>query len=162
MATVIRCDALTAELYASIRAAVGFDCYDIDDVRIALEGGLYSAVAYVDGQVAGIGRVVGDGRIAFFLKDLVVLPQYQGMGVGSKILDALVERIRRHCCEHAYVGLMSTPGKEPFYESHGFLRRPAEGFGSGMVRFVDPAGADETPCVQGENRLPSIVDDDIQ
>ena len=101
-------------------------------------GGLYSVVAYVDGQVAGIGRVVGDGRIAFFIKDLVVLPQYQGNGVGTAVLRALITRIREHCCNHAYIGLMATPGKESFYEEHGFLRRPAPGYGSGLVQFVDP------------------------
>lgn len=95
-------------------------------------------VAYVDGQVAGIGRVVGDGRIAFFIKDLVVLPQYQGDGVGTAVLRALITRIREHCCNHAYIGLMATPGKESFYEEHGFLRRPAPGYGSGLVQFVDP------------------------
>lgn len=138
MCITIKQDALTAELYVSVRDAVGFRCYDVEDVRIALAGGLYSVVAYVDGQVAGIGRVVGDGRIAFFIKDLVVLPKYQGAGVGSAILEALIARIQANCCAHAYVGLMSTPGKEPFYEAHGFLRRPTQDFGAGLVRFVDP------------------------
>ncbi len=78
MCISIQQDALTAELYVSVRDAVGFYHYDREDARMALDGGLYSVVAYVDGQVAGIGRVVGDGRIAFFIKDLVVLPQYQG------------------------------------------------------------------------------------
>ena len=95
MCISIQQDALTAELYVSVRDAVGFYHYDREDARMALDGGLYSVVAYVDGQVAGIGRVVGDGRIAFFIKDLVVLPQYQG-------------------------------------------GRPAPGYGSGLVQFVDP------------------------
>lgn len=138
MCISIQHDALTAELYVSIRDAVGFYHYDIEDARMALAGGLYSVVAYVDGQAAGIGRVVGDGRIAFFIKDLVVLPQYQGAGVGTAVLNALIARIREHCCAHAYVGLMATPGKETFYEEHGFLRRPAPGYGSGLVQFVDP------------------------
>ena len=55
------------------------------------------------------------------------------------MLDALIDRIREQCCDHAYVGLMSTPGKEQFYEGLGFIRRPTGGFGSGMVRFVDHA-----------------------
>lgn len=94
MCISIQQDALTAELYVSVRDAVGFYHYDREDARMALDGGLYSVVAYVDGQVAGIGRVVGDGRIAFFIKDLVVLPQYQGDGVGTAVLRALITRIR--------------------------------------------------------------------
>ena len=128
MCISIQQDALTAELYVSVRDAVGFYHYDREDARMALD----------DGQVAGIGRVVGDGRIAFFIKDLVVLPQYQGDGVGTAVLRALITRIREHCCNHAYIGLMATPGKESFYEEHGFLRRPAPGYGSGLVQFVDP------------------------
>lgn len=108
MCISIQQDALTAELYVSVRDAVGFYHYDREDARMALDGGLYSVVAYVDGQVAGIGRVVGDGRIAFFIKDLVVLPQYQGDGVGTAVLRALITRIREHCCNHAYIGLMAT------------------------------------------------------
>ena len=62
MCISIQQDALTAELYVSVRDAVGFYHYDREDARMALDGGLYSVVAYVDGQVAGIGRVVGDGQ----------------------------------------------------------------------------------------------------
>jgi len=58
MCISIQQDALTAELYVSVRDAVGFYHYDREDARMALDGGLYSVVAYVDGQVAGIGRAM--------------------------------------------------------------------------------------------------------
>ena len=135
----VRYDALTVDIYESIRATADFHRYEREDVQAALDGGLCSVVAYVDGVPAGIGRLVGDGRIAFFIKDLVVLPEYRHLGIGSMILDALIMHVRSRCCEHAYVGLMSTPGKERFYESKGFIRRPTPELGSGMVRFVDPA-----------------------
>ena len=51
MCISIQQDALTAELYVSVRDAVGFYHYDREDARMALDGGLYSVVAYVDGQV---------------------------------------------------------------------------------------------------------------
>ena len=135
----VRYDALTVDIYESVRATADFHQYDCKDVQTALDGGLCSVVAYVDGVPAGIGRLVGDGRIAFFIKDLVVMPEYRHLGIGSMILDALITHVRSRCCEHAYVGLMSTPGKEQFYESKGFTRRPTPELGSGMVRFVDPA-----------------------
>lgn len=137
MKVSIRYDALTPELYDRVRSSADFHRYDSNDVEAALHGGYCSVVAYADGDPAGIGRVVADGRIAFFIKDLVVLPQYRHQGVGSAILNALIGRIRQACCNHAYVGLMATPDMEGFYELHGFTRRPSEGLGSGMVRFVD-------------------------
>lgn len=143
MQVSLRRDALTPELYEYVRAAAGFHHYDHDDVQAAIDGGLYSIVAYVNSVPAGIGRLVGDGRICFFVKDLVVLPEYRHLGIGSMILDSLMAYVRSHCCEHAYVGLMSTPGKEHFYENQGFIRRPTNELGSGMVKFVDPKP--ETP-----------------
>lgn len=134
----LRCNVLTADLYERIRASADFHHYNRGDIQAALDGGLYSVVAYVDDTPAGIGRLVGDGRICFFVKDLVVMPEYRRLGIGSMILDALMTYVRSHCCEHAYVGLMSTPGKERFYESQGFIRRPTDDLGSGMVMFVNP------------------------
>ena len=139
MEVVIRHDALTPELYERVRSTADFHPYPIDDVKAALDGGYCSVAADVDGEPAGIGRVVADGRIAFFIKDLVVLPPYRHQGVGSAILQALLDRIGQEACEHAYVGLMATPGKEGFYEGHGFTRRPGPGLGSGMVLFLDGA-----------------------
>ena len=146
MQVSVRYDALTVEIYESVRASADFHRYDRKDVQAALDGGLCSVVAYVDEVPAGIGRLVGDGRIAFFIKDLVVMPEYRHLGIGSMILDALIAHVRSRCCEHAYVGLMSTPGREQFYESKGFIRRPTPDLGSGMVCFVDPA-----PRVPGES-----------
>lgn len=134
----VRGNALTAEIYEVVRATADFPYYDRADVDVALRGGLYSAVAYVDGHVAGIGRVVGDGRIAFFIKDLVVMPQFQKTGIGAMLLEHLLRYVREHCCRHAYVGLMSTSGAEGFYRKHGFIQRPDGALGSGMVLFVDP------------------------
>ena len=42
MCISIQQDALTAELYVSVRDAVGFYHYDREDARMALDGGLYS------------------------------------------------------------------------------------------------------------------------
>ncbi|MCT6838392.1 MAG: GNAT family N-acetyltransferase [Bifidobacteriales bacterium] len=139
MEVVIRYDALTPELYERVRSTAGFHPYSSVDVRAALSGGYCSVVAEADGEPAGIGRVVADGRIAFFIKDLVVLPHYRHQGVGSAVLQALLDRISQDACEHAYVGLMATPGKEGFNEEYGFIRRPGPDLGSGMVRFLDGA-----------------------
>ncbi|MBW3083092.1 GNAT family N-acetyltransferase [Bifidobacterium phasiani] len=146
----VRRNALTAEIYEGIRETAGFHRYRREDVQAALDGGLFSVVVTVDDVPAGIGRLVGDGRIAFFVKDLVVAPEYRHLGIGSMVLDELIGYVRAHCCEHAYVGLMSTPGKEGFYERHGFTRRPTADLGSGMVRFVDPAPAGVPAAASGE------------
>lgn len=130
-------DALTPELYIELRRKVEFEDYSIEDVAQALEKTLFSVVIYDDDKPVGIGRIVGDDRIVFFIKDVVVDPGYQNKSIGSAIMKALMEYIEGKACKNAYVGLMSTPNKEGFYKKFGFIERPTEQFGHGMVKFVN-------------------------
>jgi GNAT superfamily N-acetyltransferase len=104
-------------------------------VEAALEGSLFSAVAYCGDKPVGIVRIVGDGRIAFFIKDLVVMPGYQGRGIGRLLMESVFEYLNTAAADRAYIGLMSTVGKEAFYEKLGFVRRPNTEYGSGMFMF---------------------------
>lgn len=138
--TVIK-NALTPEDYCLLREKVHFQPYPPEDVRKALEGSLFT-LSVLDGrETVGIARVVGDGRVAFFIKDVVVDPGRQGAGIGRILMDAVLGYIRQAACSRAYVGLMAAPGTEGFYEKFGFIRRPAPGLGHGMVWFTP----DNTP-----------------
>jgi GNAT superfamily N-acetyltransferase len=128
-------NALTAELYRKIRGTAHFVEYQDSDVEAALGGSLFSAVAYSGHKPVGIVRVVGDGRVAFFIKDLVVIPGYQGRGIGRLLMESVFEYLNTAAADRAYIGLMSTPGKEAFYEKLGFVRRPNAEHGSGMLMF---------------------------
>ena len=133
----IECNALTPEIYRSVRATASMKSFKEQDVKKALENTLFSVVITENGNPVGIGRVIGDGSVAFFLKDVVVIPQKQGMGIGRLIMDALMGYIRREGADNAYVGLMATKGKEGFYEQFGFHVRPCGDEGSGMTLYMD-------------------------
>lgn len=49
-------------------------------MEAALEKTLYTVEARREGQTVGIARVVGDGRIVFFIKDVAVDPACGGRG----------------------------------------------------------------------------------
>ena len=128
---------LTAQIYTQVREQVGFPSYDMEDAELAVRSSTYSVVV-MDGIIPiGIGRVISDGRIVFFLKDIVVIPAYQKQGVGKLVLTTIMNYISRIACKNAYVGLMSTPGKESFYEQFGFVVRPSETTGSGMNQYIN-------------------------
>jgi GNAT superfamily N-acetyltransferase len=129
-------NALTAEIYGFLRKKVHFQEYPVSDVAAALKNTLFSIVVYDGRRPVGIARVVGDGRIVFFIKDVVVDPEYQNKQIGQKLMKALLQYIDEKACPNAYVGLMCTPGTEGFYDKFGFIRRPCEGMGHGMVKFV--------------------------
>lgn len=80
-----------------------------------------------------MGRVVGDGIICFYIQDVVVLPQYRKQGIGHEIVDNLLSWIKKRAQDNSVIALMSSKGTEPFYEKLGFIRRPNNDLGSGMI-----------------------------
>ncbi|WP_090094266.1 GNAT family N-acetyltransferase [Clostridium uliginosum] len=130
-------NALTAQIYILLRKKVDFKEYQEEDVNVALENSLYTVVIYDNNRPIGISRIVGDDRIVFFIKDVVVDPQYQKMGIGDLLMENMKTYIEKKACDGAYIGLMSTPNCVPFYKKHEFIERPSTGFGPGMIKFFD-------------------------
>lgn len=127
---------VTATIFTELRKTGPFVQYEEEDINVALKNTLYSVVVYdTFNQPVGMGRIIGDNRIAFFIKDVVVVPEMQGKGIGTLIMRSLFDYISKHACKNAYIGLMSTPGKEGFYEKFGFIRRPNDQYGAGMVLY---------------------------
>lgn len=48
--------------------------------------------AYDSDRLVGIIRAVGDGQTIVFVQDIIVLPEYQRKGIGTKLLKAVVEK----------------------------------------------------------------------
>ena len=86
-----------------------------------------------------MGRVVGDGAIFFYLQDIAVLPEHQGAGVGSQIVERLLADIARRAPPQAFVGLFASAGRAPFYERYGFQAHSAL---TGMFQ-VTPLGSQQ-------------------
>ncbi len=128
---------LTPEIYEMLRKKVALQHYDQEDVVQALKHTLFSIVIKEDCVPVGIGRVIGDGRIAFFIKDVVVEPSKQHCGIGRMVMEELMCYIKENGCPNAYVGLMALTGKEGFYEKFGFHIRPYKEQGSGMTQLVN-------------------------
>ena len=93
---------------------------NFDVAAKAIENSLYTVVAVYDEQVVGMGRIVGDGAIFFYIQDIAVSPKYQKQGIGASILDALVGYLKQHAPEKAFVGLFAAEDSVPFYERYGF------------------------------------------
>jgi ribosomal protein S18 acetylase RimI-like enzyme len=82
-----------------------------------------------------MARVIGDGGLAFYIQDVVVLPEYQQQGIGTLLMDKVMEYIRAHAQHNSVIGLMAAVGKEAFYEKYGFTIRPNTKLGAGMTLF---------------------------
>lgn len=112
----------TVEEYRQLCTSVGWEAVmNFEAAPEALARSLYAVVAMTEeDQIIGMGRIVGDGAIFFYIQDIAVIPEYQKSGVGTKIMDALMQYVQRHAPQKAFIGLYSAQGKQGFYEKYGF------------------------------------------
>lgn len=81
---------------------------------------LFAVVAELDGRCIGTARVVGDGAQFFYVMDVMVHPDQQGRGIGTLLMNEIVEYFQDHAPEHALIGLYTGAGLATFYERFGF------------------------------------------
>ena len=116
----------TVEEYHKLREAVGFRSLDPEATEIGLRNSLFSVCVIFENKVIGCGRVVGDGGIYFYIQDMIVLPEFQGKGIGKRIMGAIMDYLKAHAHPNAFVGLMAAKGVSKFYERYGFTERPSD------------------------------------
>jgi len=122
------------KLYES--AGWGKKCEDI--VQVSLENSYVTFAVVEEENVIGMARLLGDGGMAFYLKDFVILPEFQGKGIGKELLDYVQKYIRTQLKDgwQTKLELMSAKGKEEFYKKFGFEERPSQYTGAGMVKMI--------------------------
>ena len=114
----------TVEEYLGLREAVGWGRRDEQMTARGLASALYTVCVVHDGRVVGCGRVVGDGGLYFYLQDVIVLPAFQGQGLGRRIMQPILAYLDQHARAGAFVGLMAAQGVSDFYAQFGFAVRP--------------------------------------
>jgi GNAT superfamily N-acetyltransferase len=127
-----------AEEYNDLRKIAGWTFYDDKSASDGLEGALYTVSVREDGVLVAFGRVVGDGRITFYIQDVIVVPDKRGRGYARIVMEHIMDYLRGAAAPGAVVGLMSSKGVENLYKKFGFIERPAEkNMGAGMTLPVD-------------------------
>lgn len=115
---------LMAKDFIRLKVAAGFKDRPLEQVEKALNHDLFDVVAICDDEVVGMGRLVGDGVLYWYLQEIVVLPQFQGKGIGTSIVNRLLEHIKENTEVDTFtsVGLTAAKGKDTFYERFGFSK----------------------------------------
>ena len=97
---------------------------------------VFATCAYVGEQIVGMARVVGDGAY-YTVFDVVVDSAHQGKGIGSLLMQSVVDWYKSIEDDDTYLYLGASFGKEKFYEKFGFKARPYQGIGAGMKYDLD-------------------------
>ena len=95
-----------------------FYCKHPEVLRKAYANSLCTLAAYEDEKLVGLIRSVGDGHTILFIQDLLVYPEYQRRGIGTALVNALLDRY-----PHVYQIELATDNTEKtvaFYKSFGF------------------------------------------
>ena len=125
----------TVDDFNQLTEAVGWGRRENAIVEEALRYTLYSVCAYDEDKLIGYGRIIGDKTIFLHIHDVMVRPDYQGMGIGTGIMNKILDKVNeyRRVNPNIRVYIGASKGKEGFYERFGFAGRPNESLGAGMV-----------------------------
>lgn len=111
--------------YRTLCTAVGWEAViNVEAALHSLAHSLYHVLALHDGQAIGMGRIVGDGAMYFYLQDIAVHPDHQHQGIGRRMVEHLVAYLSAHAPAQAFVGLFAAQGTERWYTQFGFQVYP--------------------------------------
>lgn len=83
-------------------------------------------VKYVlDDKTVGMARFVTDYGYVGLIIDVIVKPGYQGQGIGKKLIQNIIDRVKENLeeDEQMMIQLLAAPGKKGFYEQFGFKEK---------------------------------------
>ena len=91
-----------------------------DMLKKAYENSLLTLGAYDGSKLVGIIRTVGDGFSVVFIQDILVFPEYQRKGIGTRLLREIMNRFP----DVYQMELMTdnTDKTVSFYQSVGFVK----------------------------------------
>lgn len=129
---------ISPEEYMELRKKVGWSVFPLEEAEAGIRHS-YTIFCARDGEKAvGVARLLWDRGYIAFLSDVMVDPAYQGQGIGKRLVQSCLQKIRDDI-KPGYsvkVSLMAAKGKEKFYERFGFAERPNDQSGAGMDQWI--------------------------
>ena len=106
----------------NLYASMGWTAYTDDpaSLKAGFQSSLLILAAYEGGRLSGLIRAVGDGQTIVYIQDILVLPECQRRGMGTAIVQAVLERFQD--VSQFLLATDDTPKTIAFYESLGFVQ----------------------------------------
>lgn len=124
----IKHNELTAEEFISLWESVWDGAPTLEQTRLAMEHSMFRVSVYDGERVVAMARMIGDMGLCYYIKDVVVRPEYQKRGIGRLLIDELLQYINDNGVSGTdiFVELCAMPDKIPFYEKFGFSANEAQ------------------------------------
>jgi GNAT superfamily N-acetyltransferase len=92
---------------------------------------LYGVSLIQNDELIGMGRIVGDGGCFFLVVDIAVHPDFQRLGLGKRIMQALDAWLRANAPVSAHVSLLADGDARHLYAQYGFIETAPASIGMG-------------------------------
>lgn len=127
-ALIIKHNELTADEFIYLWESMWGEGPSLEQTKLAMDNTLFRVSVFNDGKIIAMARMIGDMGLCYYIKDVIVLPEYQGKGIGRMLIEELLKFIDEHGVPDTqiFVELCAMPDKIPFYEKFGFAANEAQ------------------------------------
>ena len=126
---IVKYNELTAEQFIELWQAVGWgEGPALEQTRLAMEHTLFRVSIFDGDKIIAMARLIGDMGLDYYIKDVVVRPEYQGKGLGRMLINEILKFISKNGIKGTdiFVELCAMPDKIPFYKKFGFDSNEAQ------------------------------------
>ncbi len=125
---IIKYNELCAEEFIALWESVWKDVPSLEQTRLAMENTLFRVSVFDGEKIVAMARMIGDMGLCYYIKDVIVRPEYQHKGIGKMVINELLKFIRENGVKgtEIFVELCAMPDKIPFYEKFGFDANEAQ------------------------------------
>ncbi len=124
----IKHNELTADEFISLWESVWGSAPSLEQIKLAMQNTIFRVSIYDCDKVIAMARMIGDIGLCYYIKDVVVRPEYQGKGIGRTLINELLTFVNDNGVvgTEIFVELAAVPDKMPFYEKLGFSTNEAQ------------------------------------
>lgn len=93
-------------------------------IEMQLKTAVYSVIAedLESHEIIGCAFLLGDNKTCYYVKDVIVHPQWQGKKIGRAMMQKIMDWLETNGAEDATVGLFTGEHLAPFYRQFGFTQ----------------------------------------
>ncbi len=111
---------LPIDTYRHLRVISGLSAKTVAASVKGLPNSLYTVLLKEKEQAIGMGRVIGDGGCFCQVVDICVHPDFQGQGLGKRIMEYITCYLKENLPPSCYVSLIADGDASFLYEKFGF------------------------------------------
>lgn len=125
---VIKYNELTAEEFIILWETVWGKGPSLKQTELAMKHTLFRISVWDNDKIVAMSRMIGDMGLDYYIKDVVVRPEYQHKGIGKMMINELLKFINDNGISgtEIFVELCAMPDKIPFYQKFGFEANEAK------------------------------------